>query len=133
MAKKAAPKSVEPESTPESTISKAEAVRQALAAGMESPPDGTGFVKATYGFEMTPQMWSSYKAQEKARQAKKAAGKPKSQPGRKPKTTVEQLDKVVKTIQPAVGASVISDLAAVKALVEKLGVNEVVEIAKLFG
>jgi hypothetical protein len=35
--------------------------------------------------------------------------------------------------QPAVGSSVISDLAAVKALVEKLGVNEVVEIAKLFG
>jgi hypothetical protein len=60
-----------------------------------------------------------------------AADAPKGKPGRKP--SVAKLDQLVKTIQPAMGSSVISDLAAVKALVEKLGVNEVVEIAKLFG
>jgi len=120
--------------TSETTISKAEAVRQALSAGMESPEDGVGFIKSNYGIELSKQMWSSYRAQQKARDGKKAesAGVPKGKPGRKA-ASVSQLDKVVKTIQPAVGSSVISDLAAVKALVEKLGVNEVVEIAKLFG
>jgi hypothetical protein len=39
----------------------------------------------------------------------------------------------VKTIQAAIGTGVVADLAAVKALVEKLGVDEVVEIARLFG
>jgi hypothetical protein len=129
------PAPIEPErTTPENnppTVSKAEAVRQALAAGMESPEDGVGFIKSNYGIEMTRQMWSSNKAQEKARDSKKDEGAPRGKPGRKP--AVAQLDQVVKTIQPAVGKSVIADLTAVKALVEKLGVDEVVEIAKLFG
>jgi hypothetical protein len=131
MAKKAAPKPGETEAArdPTLTISKAEAVRQALAAGMDSPTDGTGFLKSTYGIEMTSQMWSSYKAQQKARDAKQA-DKPKAKRGR---PRVAQLDQIVKTIQPAVGKSVIADLAAVKALVERLGIDEVIGIAKLFG
>ena len=75
MAKKAAkPKSVELEAgsqdTPEpeapkpasSTMTKADAVCvQRAAAGMESPTDGTGFLKSNYGIDMTNQTWSSYK------------------------------------------------------------------------
>jgi hypothetical protein len=53
MAKKAAkPKQAETEADETApTISKAEAVRQALAAGMETPADGTGFLKSTYGID----------------------------------------------------------------------------------
>jgi hypothetical protein len=47
--------------------------------------------------------------------------------------SVAKLDQVVKATQAAMGTGVVADLAAVEALVEKLGVDEVVEIAKLFG
>jgi hypothetical protein len=129
------PAPVEPEAekpeAAEKSISKAEAVRQALSAGMETPEDGVGFIKSNYGIEISKQIWSSYRAQQKARDGKKAEGSSKGKPGRKP--AVAKLDQVAKSSQPAVGGSVIGDLAAVKALVEKLGVAEVVEIAKLFG
>jgi hypothetical protein len=70
---------------------------------------------------------SPVKSQE---QNKGESAAPKGKPGRKPR--VAQLDQEV-TIQPTKGNGVVADLAAVKALVEKLGVDEVVEIAKLFG
>jgi hypothetical protein len=46
---------------------------------------------------------------------------------------VAQLDQVVKTIQPKMGSGVVADLAAIKHLVERLGVEEVKSIAELFG
>jgi hypothetical protein len=39
----------------------------------------------------------------------------------------------VKTIQAATGTGVVAHLAAEESLVEKLSVDEVVEIARLFG
>ena len=108
-------------------MSKSAAARAAIEAGHDSPEQGVAYIKRTFGIDMDRQHFSAVKSQMK----KKPEGAPKGKPGRKP--AVAQLDQVVKTIQPAVGKSVIADLAAVKALVEKLGVAEVVEIAKLFG
>jgi hypothetical protein len=132
MAKKAAPKHAEAEAIPDPApaVSKADAVRQALAAGMESPGDGVGFIKSNYGIDMTSQMFSSYKAQEKARQAKKADGEPKGKPGRKPKAAPVE---GIFTPPKAAKGSVIDDLSAIKTLVAKLGVAEVKKIAELFG
>jgi hypothetical protein len=100
-----------------------------MEAGHDSPEEGVSYIKRTFGIDMDRQHFSAVKSQMKKKAEAGAA--PKGKPGRKP--SVAQFDKVVKTIQPAVSSSVISDLAAVKALVEKLGVNEVIEIAKLFG
>src|SRR3954471_15918281 len=68
-------------------ISKAAAVRDALEQGEESPEDGVAYIKKIHGIEMTRQSFSSYKTQEKARQAKKP---PKGKPGRKPKEAPSQ-------------------------------------------
>jgi hypothetical protein len=61
----------EPAARGKPTISKAEAVREALAQGKDGPEEGTDYILSQYGIDMTRQMFSSYKAQEKARQAKK--------------------------------------------------------------
>jgi hypothetical protein len=127
------PAPVEPEAAkPEAetgTMSKSAAARAAIEAGHDSPEEGVSYIKREFGIDMDRQHFSAVKSQMKKKA--EAADAPKVKPGRKP--SVAQLDQVVKTIQPAVGSSVIADLAAVKALVERLGVEEVVEIAKLFG
>src|SRR4051794_25407601 len=56
-------------------ISKADAVREALAQGKDGSEEGTDYIRSQYGIEMTRQMFSSYKTQEKARAARKAGGK----------------------------------------------------------
>lgn len=65
-------------------VSKADAVRAALAKGLDSLDDIEGFVKSQYGLEISRQMLSSYKAQQRAREAKKAGGEPAKR-GPKPK------------------------------------------------
>jgi hypothetical protein len=65
-----------PEETPAegAAISKAEAVRQALAEGIDNPTDGLNFLRDRFGIEMKSTMWSSYAAQARARQRKKEGG-----------------------------------------------------------
>ena len=70
---------VEPEASGKA-ISKAAAVRDALEQGEESPEDGVSYIKKIHGIEMTWQTFSSYKAQQKARDAKKG-GKAASKAG----------------------------------------------------
>jgi hypothetical protein len=123
------PEAEKPEAETGSTVSKSAAARAAIEAGHDAPEQGVSYVKREFGIDMDRQHFSAVKSQMKKKAETGAT--PKGKPGRKP--SVAKLDQVVKTIQPAVGSSVISDLAAVKALVEKLGVAEVVEIAKLFG
>jgi hypothetical protein len=123
------PAPVEPEAETGGTMSKSAAARAAIEAGHDSPEEGVSYIKRTFGIDVDRQHFSAAKSQMKKKA--EAGDAPKRKPGRK--SSVAQLDQVVKTIQPAVGKSVIADLAAVKALVEKLGVDEVVEIAKLFG
>jgi hypothetical protein len=99
--KKSVPAHVEPEDASQeipdeeparvielSAISKADAVRAALSAGKELPGDIHDFVLSKFGHDIPKQTISSYKAQEKARQEKKAAAAPKAEPakrGPKPK------------------------------------------------
>jgi hypothetical protein len=51
------------------TVSKAEAVRQALAAGLDGLDDIAKFVKAKHGHEIPKPQISAYKAQTKAKAA----------------------------------------------------------------
>ncbi|QDV34879.1 hypothetical protein [Tautonia plasticadhaerens] len=114
MARKAAPKHVEPEDesqdlpedqaeleatepddqdepvTGGKAISKAEAIRRSLAAGHDGPQEGTAYIRREFGIEITPQHWSATRSQMKSRAAKKGNGggdapKPKGRPGRKPR------------------------------------------------
>jgi len=154
--KTAAPKLVEPEDESQDTeeesassskaISKADAVREALAQGKEGPEEGTDYIRSQYGIEMTRQSFSSYKAQEKARQAKKQSGAaPKGKPGRKPSHLTPDPRQSRKdappvetyfTPSPAAEsggeAGLIDDITAVKHLVQKLGADQVRKIVGLF-
>ena len=80
------PRLAEIETSGFATATKAESVRIALSEGLESPGEIHDFVKAKFGHDIPNKMISSYKAQEKARQAKReAAPAPKAKRGRKPK------------------------------------------------
>lgn len=97
MAKKAASKHVEPEyepqgtseselqTSPRGTVSKAEAVRAAIDAGMKSPTDGIAYAMKHFGIAVTKPHFSAIKSNYKKTGGVKA---PKGKPGRKPKAAV---------------------------------------------
>jgi hypothetical protein len=150
-AKKSAPKHVEPEDesqeAPEEepavvlesaftpTISKAEAVRVALAEGLESPGDIHDFIKAKFGHEIPNQMVSSYKSQQKARDAKKQAEvTPQAKPGRKPKAPlVEGYVAPPEKPRSAGEPDVLLALEGVKELVDRFGADRVRRMVDLLG
>jgi hypothetical protein len=115
-------------------ISKAAAVRDALEQGEDGPEDGVAYIKKIHGIEMTRQMFSSYKAQEKARQAKKQEAAPKAKPGRKPREASAEPAAPARAVrpEPTGDGDMIDDLAAVKHLVQKLGAEQVRKIVGLF-
>lgn len=112
--------------------SKADAVRAAVAEGIDTPDEGVAFIKSRFGIEMAKPMWSSYRSQEKARQKKQAGGAAPKKPGRKP--AVEgYLAPPPK--QPANGgeADLLVALEAIKPLVASLGAEKVKRIVDLLG
>jgi hypothetical protein len=144
--KQSAPKHVEPEQEPQvaeeatgKTITKAEAVRQALAAGNELPEDGVGYIKRIHGIDMPRQIFSSYKTQEKARQAKQGtqAVAPKDKPGRNPKEGQGQAIEgylAPPAKPPATGETdLLVAMEAMKPLVASLGADKVKRIVDLLG
>src|SRR4051794_14592936 len=72
-------------SRPDGTIKKADAVRQALASGFDSPGDGVDFIRRQFGIEMQKTHFSAVKSQLKKREGD-GGGEPKSKGarGRKP-------------------------------------------------
>lgn len=60
-------------------MTKADAVRAAIADGADSPADGVAYIKSKFGIDITPQHFSSYKSQQRAK-----AGKAPGRRGRKP-------------------------------------------------
>lgn len=153
--KKSAPKYVEPEGesqelpeeepdieaeeTGGKAISKAAAVRDALEQGEDGPEDGVAYIKKIHGIEMTRQSFSSYKAQEKARQAKKS-GKPapaaEAKPGRKPKAASPAAEGYLAPPPkptPAGGSDLLDAMEAMKPLVASLGKEQVKRIVDLLG
>ena len=125
-------------------VSKAEAVRIALSEGLESPGDIHEFVLKKFGHDIPNQMISSYKAQEKARQAKKAATAPKAEPakrGRKPKSTYWQSDPTAPPLEsyfdssplPKAEPDILLALEGVKELVSQFGADKVKRMVDLLG
>ncbi|MHC5537654.1 hypothetical protein ACYOEI_05420 [Singulisphaera rosea] len=132
------PKPVEPEDeSPEEpagfethgkATSKADAVRAALAEGIELPGDIAEFVLKKFGHDISKPMVSSYKAQEKMRQAKRAeaAPAPRREPARKPAPPTKA------TAPAASNGDLVDDIVAVKQLVAKLGGGQVRKLIDLF-
>jgi hypothetical protein len=149
--KKSAPKHFEPEDVSQDVpdeepapvdeatpaISKAEAVRAAISAGRESPGDIHDFILTKFGHDIPNQMVSSYKAQEKARQAKKEAAAPKAEPakrGPKPKAAAVEgylapLEKPKATGEP----DVLLALEGIKELVSQFGADKLKRMVDLMG
>jgi hypothetical protein len=113
-----------PASGSQPTVSKADAVRASLAEGIESPGDAVEFLKSRFGIDMTRQVSSSYKAQQKAREQKKSGGE---EPARKPRGTTAATHS-----KPTASADMFDDLTAIKHLVERLGAEQVRKIVGLF-
>jgi hypothetical protein len=108
--------------TPAAKISKANAVRAAVADGITTPEDGVAYIKTKFGMDVTKLMWSSYRAQDKARQKKKAADG-EAAPAPKPRAVASSNGK----------ASNPAELARqVKALVETYGAVAVKEMTDVF-
>src|SRR5947209_18599369 len=90
--KTAAPKHVEAEEAQgggqegHGKVTKSEAVRRALADGVDQPADGVAYVRDNFGLEIGPQHFSAVKSAH----LKKQAGEPKGKPGRKPKAAASQ-------------------------------------------
>lgn len=111
------------------SITKVEAVKNALAAGKESPADGTEFIKSNYGIEMNPQHFSSVKSQ-----LKKKEGTAK--PGRKPRAASRAVEGYVAPppkIVPTGEGDLIDALERMKPLVASLGAEKVHRLVDLLG
>lgn len=64
-------------------VSKADAVRHALKEGKDNPTEGCQFILDTYGIQIEPPMFSSYKSQIRAKEAQGGGSEPAKR-GRKP-------------------------------------------------
>jgi len=116
------------------SISKTDAIRAALAEGMESPEDGTGFIKSRFGIEISKQHFSATKSQIKKKDGAEAPKGKRAPSGEKAKAPAPTPRPQVapSTQQAATGPDMIGDLEAVKSLVKKLGAEQVRRIVGLF-
>ena len=119
------------DAAPKEAVSKADAVRAALAEGIDSPDEGVAFIQERFGIEMGKPMWSSYKSQEKTRQAK-ADGGDRPRVGRPP-LHQQSADGPTAAPPQSNAPNVAQSIESIKDLVDTLGVEQVVAIAKLFG
>lgn len=123
----------------EPKMSKVDAIRAALAAGKESPDEGTTYIRDRFGLEISKTHWSATKSQlkkkegagggtPKGKRAAKGGQTPAATPGTKPEPK-----RSARTETPtAPSPDMIGDLEAVKALVKKLGGEQVKRIVDLF-
>src|SRR4051794_11734926 len=114
------------------SITKSEAVRRALADGVDQPADGVAYIKDNFGLEIGPQHFSAVKATEK----KKGEAVPKGKPGRKPKAAPSQaVEGYLAPPQPAPSGNseLLAAMEAMKPLVASLGKEQVKRIVDLLG
>lgn len=127
------------EEGPKSSVSKADMVRAAIAEGMEKPDDGVAFIKAKFGIDLPKPMWSSYRAQQKARDQKAAGASPSPKRGRKPKTadaaatTSDSAPPTRARVTPRGDGDLLEALKSLKGLVSEHGVDKVKEMVDLLG
>jgi hypothetical protein len=101
-------------------MTKADAVRAAIKAGHDMPQAASEYIKTSYGLEVTPQQFSTYKSLENKRGGKKA---------RKAQATASPVPKATQTVH----ASNPADLArGVKSLVETFGADAVKGMVGVF-
>jgi hypothetical protein len=118
---------------PTPTVSKAEGVRRAIAAGVQTPAEGVEYVMKHFGIEMDNKTFSLNRSQHRAREAKQG-GAPKGKPGRKPKNVVEGY--LAPPPKPRIlgeQPDLLAALKAMKPLVAQLGADKVHEIVDLLG
>jgi hypothetical protein len=137
MAKKSATsKTGEPEAANQmepagTTISKSEAARQAIAAGLDSPEEATNFIRKQFGIEMSKAHFSAVKSQVKAKAAEGTPA-PKGKPGRKPKAASG--DVTLPTKPRAAGeTALIESLETLKPLIAHYGATKVKRLVDLLG
>src|SRR4051794_33961981 len=114
------------EATP---VSKAEAVRRAVAAGADKPAEGVAYVKEHFGIDMGRKAFSLNKSQAKTREAKGRNGKP----GRKPRAAVEGYLAPPGRKSAAGEGTLIAAIEAMKPLIAELGTEKVHRLVDLLG
>ena len=95
------------------TISKAEAVRQTLAAGITKPKEASAYIQQTYGLDVKPQVFSAYKSlgrKKKGKGGRRAAGRAAA--GGAAGSSVE-LARGVKQLVSTYGADAVAGMLAV--------------------
>ena len=108
----------------EGTISKMEAVRQTLAAGIEKPQEAVAHIKEKFGLDVPTAIFSSYKS---AINTKKGAT-----PGKRGRKANANSAKVATATNGNVCGSGIQLAQDVKALVGKYGAEAVKGMADVF-
>lgn len=109
-------------------VTKADAVRAALAEGIETPDEGIAFIKSRYGIDMGKAMFSSYKSQQKAKAGQSGVHRQGVRKGGRPRKAPE----TPASAATGVDVGIVADLAAVKRLVERMGAGQVREMIALF-
>lgn len=109
-------------------ITKSEAVRRALADGVDQPADGVAYIRDNFGLEISPTHFSAVKSTE----GKKGEAAPKGKPGRKPKAVVEGY-LAPPPPAPTGGSELLDAMEAMKPLVASLGKEQVKRIVDLLG
>ncbi len=92
---------------------------------MEKPDDGVAFIKAKYGVDLPKPMWSSYRAQQKARDQKKAGEETGGQAGPEPRQVAETGHVGPPKIQAKGDGDLLDALKSLKGLVSTHGVDKV--------
>jgi hypothetical protein len=112
-------------------ITKSEAVRRALADGVDQPADGVAYVRDNFGLELSPTHFSAVKSTHLKKQQGESA--PKGKPGRKPKAAVEGY--LAPPPKPAADGEtdLLAAMEAMKPLVASLGADKVKRIVDLLG
>jgi hypothetical protein len=101
---------------PPLAVKKVDAVRAALAEGIDSPDEAVDFIKRRFGIDLPKPQFSSYKSQLKAKGAANAPGT-----GKPPTATTAGTE-----------GDVVDDLEVLKRLVAKFGADKVRRMVGLF-
>jgi hypothetical protein len=107
----------------ETPIKKTDAVRQALADGVDNPTEAVAHIKKKFGIDITAQQFSTYKSNLKAKGAGSSGGKRTAKPS----------GTGIGNGRTARGALDVVDAAsAVKELCNQIGADKVKRLAGLF-
>lgn len=113
------------------TMSKADACRAALAAGIDTAEKAMEFTRSKFGVEIKATDFTLYKSKQKKQ------GEPKGRPGRKPKAAaapaVDGYLAPPPKPAPTGGSDLLDAMEAMKPLVASLGKEQVKRIVDLLG